>query len=137
LLLFNELRYLCNKLGLKVTINHVLENIFKCAVNLINWLLFLHQHLDHFPAELVYYSLHQDVCCRFSTTTIYEVWLGKTDNIPRMHPLSEYCLSHLLTAREGQNKKFKWELLNFKMIKVHYQVVQAVFLGRSLVANND
>lgn len=54
-----------------------------------------------------------------------------------MHPLSEYCLTQLLTAWEGQNKKFKWELLNFQMIKVHLQVVQAVFLGRSLVANND
>jgi hypothetical protein len=54
-----------------------------------------------------------------------------------LHPLSEYCLSHLLTAWEGQNKKFKWELLDFQVIKVHGQVLQAVFLGRSLFANHD
>ena len=92
-------------------------------------MLSLHQILDYFPAERLYYSVHQDECLCLGT--VNEVWLGKTDNIARMHSLSEYCLSHLLTTWKGQNKKLKGELVNFNMIIVHAQVLQAVFLGRS------
>jgi len=127
--MFNEFRHLSFKLWLIVTIDNVIEDICKCAVNLIKRVLSLHQILYNFSAERIYYSLHQDECLSFSS--INDIRLGKTDNIARMHPLSEYCLSHLLTTREGQNNKLKRELVNFQMIIVDGQVLQAVFMGRS------
>ena len=115
--MFNEFRHLSFKLWLIVTIDNVIEDICKCAVNLIKRVLSLHQILYNFSAERIYYSLHQDECLSFSS--INDIRLGKTDNIARMHPLSEYCLSHLMTTWKGQNKKLKRELVNFQMIIVH------------------
>ena len=133
--MFKEFSHLSLKLWLIVTIDHVIEDICKWAVNLIKRVLSLHQILYNFPAERIYYSLHQDECLIFSS--INEIWLGKTDNIARLHSLSEYCLSNILTTWEGQNKKLKRELVNFQMIIVHAQVFQAVFKGRSLVVYDD